>query len=303
MVIVMAAQFIRAALRRRALSIFCAGSLGVCLASLFRVPLPLALVLWIAVGTLGLWTWYHLEPRLLTWRGCRPPNRLERERLTPLAAESLARVMVLDAAAPVLLHGQRMVVVSSALFDLLEDRALLGLLAQATQAVWSESLAGEFLVWLAILPLLVGRQLASWFEVLGRGLAVVIGWSLVLPLIFWPEPFVRWVGRLLGGLIATLVGLVLVANGLPGPGFALLVGWAAVPGLAALVDREWRRTEAAADAATVEAGLGWHLLQALDVLVWVDPVARPEGLLGLLFRAGDPVWRRAERLWRQVEGS
>jgi hypothetical protein len=81
------------------------------------------------------------------------------------------------------------------------------------------------------------------------------------------------------------------------------VGWAAVPGLAALVDREWRRTEAAADAATVEAGLGWHLLQALEVLVWVDPVARPEGLLGLLFRAGDPVWRRAERLWRQVEGS
>jgi hypothetical protein len=192
------------------------------------------------------------------------------------------------------------VVVSTGLIDLLEDRALIGFLSQASLPVWTGAVAGELVVWLGNLPLVcawfVGRGIAQ----VGRPLAVVVGASLVLPLALWPVGFTRWAGRLFGSAIVALLGIALVSSGFAAAGLGLLLGWAVAPGLQAVLAWEWRRTEASADHATIDAGLGWHLLEALETLIWAESAPGPGGLLGALCRSGAPLTDRADRLWRAL---
>jgi hypothetical protein len=113
----------------------------------------------------------------------------------------------------------------------------------------------------------------------------------------------RWGGRVFGAAIVGLLGALLLSSGMAAPGLGLLLAWAVVPGLRALLDWESRRVEVVADRATVEAGLGWQLLEALETLTWAESVTGPGGLLGLLCRAGTPLSHRADRLWRELSAA
>jgi hypothetical protein len=216
------------------------------------------------------------------------------------AADLGMEVLVVDAAAPWLVHGLRNLVLSRAMLDLLEDRALAGLLAQAAAPLWSASVAGELIVWLGNLPLVAVWYVGRWLAQLGRVLAVVVGASLVLPLVLWPTGFTRWAGRLFGSVIVGLLGATLLSDGFAAAGLGLLVAWAVVPGLQALLAWEWRRAEANADQATIDAGLGPQLHEALEALSWLACIPRPDGKLRLLHRAGSPMATRAERVWRAL---
>jgi hypothetical protein len=286
-------------LRRRLLSVTCAALLLTVSASLLRASVPQALVLWALASILGLATWRALEPFVLRRLGCRAPSHLERERLAPALVGDV-EVLVLDAAQPCLGRGIRTLVVSRALLDLLEDRALQGLLANAHAQVRAASLPGELVVWLGNLPVLSAWYLSRALVQLGRVLALVVGGSLVLPLVLWPDGFTRWVGRLFGATIVGLLGSALLSAGLSAAGLGLLLAWAIVPALRALLNYETRRAEQAADDATLAAGLGWQLLEALETLVWAESVPPPAAPLGWLCRAATPLTTRADRLWRKL---
>jgi hypothetical protein len=189
---------------------------------------------------------------------------------------------------------------SSALLDLLEDRALAGLLAQASAQVYAASLPGELLVWLGNLPILAAWYLSRHLVQLGRLLAIAVGANLVLPLVLWPGGFTRWVGRLFGAVIVGLLGSALLSSGLSAAGLGLLLAWAIVPGLAALLNWETRQAETAADDTTVANGLGWELLEALETLTWSASVPPPAAPLGWLCRLATPLTTRADRLWRKL---
>ena len=213
------------ALRRRPFSVSCTALLVVLSARLLGVPVPLVLLVWLLAALLVLATWHALEPFVLARLGCRPPGHLDRERLDPLLGPGCVDVLLHDAAEPWLGRGVRSLVLSRALLDLLEDRALAGLLAQAGEQVRAASLPGELVVWLGNLPLLSAWYLSRSLVQLGRLLAIVVGASLVLPLVVWPAGFTRWAGRLFGAAIVGLLGSALLSRGLsaagPGPAAGL----------------------------------------------------------------------------------
>jgi hypothetical protein len=210
---------------------------------------------------------------------------------------------VLDSPQPWIGRGLRSIVVSRAMLEVLDDRALIGLLTQTASPVWSGCVAGELVVWLGNLPLLCAWLVSRGIALIGRPLAVVVGASLVLPLLLCPFGFTRWVGRLLGAMLVGLFGTALVSAGLAGAGLGLLLSWAAVPAVRALLAWEGRRTERTADQATIEAGLGSQLLEALETLTWAEPVPGPAGVLRLLNRSGAPLACRAEIVFRSVSQS
>jgi hypothetical protein len=306
-----------AALRRHPFSVSCSAILAASSASLFGTPVPVALVMWATLSLFGITLWHALEPVILRRLGCRSPSWLERERLDRALGttrrdgvrldrtlgDAKVGVVLLDATEPWLGRGLRSLVVSRALLDLLEDRAIQGLLAQAACEVRAASLAGELVVWLGNLPLLSTWILGRWLAQLGRLLALAVGSSLVVPMLLWPAGFIRWAGRLFGAAIVALLGSVLLSSGLAAPGLGLLLAWALVPGLHALLAWESRRAEQCADQATVEAGLGWQLLEALETLAFAESLPPPDGLLGLLCRRGSPLPARADRVWRALSQS
>jgi hypothetical protein len=294
------------AVRRHPFSVASTALLVTLSSSLLGVSAPLALVLWALASLLSLVTWRALEPFVLARLGCRPPSHLERERLDPALGpvESVrsvrVEVLVIDAAEPWLGRGVRSLVLSRALLDLLEDRALAGILAQAGEQVRTASLPGELVVWLGNLPLLSVWSLSRGLVQLGRLLAIAVGTSLVLPLVIWPGGFTRWGGRLFGAAIVGLLGSALLSSGLSVAGLSLLVAWAVVPGLEALLSWETRRAETAADDATLAAGLGWELLEALETLAWAESVPPPAAPLGWLCRLATPLTTRADRIWQTL---
>jgi len=291
------------AVLRHLLSIFYTALLLTLSASLASASAPLALLLWALAAVLSLATWRALEPFVLRRLGCRPPGHLERERLDPALGANRVEVLVLDAAQPWLGRGLRTLVISRALLDLLEDRALAGLLAQATIQVRAASLPGELLVWLGNLPLLCAWRLGRGLMQIGRFLSLVVGSSLVLPLVLWPDGFIRWAGRLFGASIVALLGSALLSSGLSAAGLGLLLAWLVVPGLQALLNWEARQAETAADDATCDAGQGWELLEALETLVWAESVPPPTAPLGWLCRSATPLTARADRIWRKLAQS
>jgi hypothetical protein len=296
----MTVALICAAFYRHPFSVSCSALLAALSASLVGVSVPMALVAWMAASLLAIAAWDALEPFALRRLGCRTPNRLECERLDAAPAAWPAHILVFDAAAPWHLRGLRSLVISRGLFDLLEDRALVGMLSQASDNVHSARLAGELVVWLGNLPLVGAWWVTGWLMQVGRLLAFVVGSSLVLPLLLWPRGFIRWGGRFFGAAIVGLLGALLLSSGMAAPGLELLLAWAVVPGLTALLNWEAQRLEVVADRATIEAGLGWQLLEALETLTLAESVTGPGGLLGLLCRAGTPLGSRADRLWREL---
>jgi hypothetical protein len=291
------------AVLRHLLSIFCTALLLTLSASLASASAPLALLLWALASVLSLATWRALEPFVLRRLGCRPPGHLERERLDPALGANRVEVLVLDAAQPWLGRGLRTLVISRALLDLLEDRALAGLLAQATIQVRAASLPGELVVWLGNLPLLCAWRLSRGLMRLGRFLALVVGGSLVLPLVLWPDGFIRWAGRLFGASIVGLLGSALLSSGLSAAGLGLLLAWLVVPGLQALLNWEARQAETAADDATFDAGQGWELLEALETLAWAESVPLLPAPLRWLSRPATPLTARADGIWRKLAQS
>jgi len=289
-----------AALRRHPLSLLSSALLVALFARFLYLPVPALLVAWATLSLFGMTAWQALEPLILRLLGGRSPSWLERERLDWALGSVRPEVVVLDAAEPWLGHGLRTLIVSRALLDLLEDRATQGLLTQAVQEVRSASLAGELAVWLGSLPLVVGRVIGSWLTRLGRLLALVVGSSLVVPILLWPTGFIRWAGRVFGATFVLLLGSALLSNGLAAAAFGLLLAWPLILGLQTLLAWESRRTEQLADQATIDAGLGWQLLEALETLAFAESVAPPDGLLGVFCRRGSSLNSRADRIWRTI---
>ena len=288
------------AVRRHPFSAGCTAFLLSLTASLLGVSVPLALAGWALASLTSLSAWRALEPLGLVWLGCRSPSHLERERLDPALGADRIEVLIFDAAEPWLGRGVRSLVLSRALLDLLEDRALAGLLAQATAQVRNASLPGEFVVWLGNVPLLGVWCLSRFLVQLGRLLAIAVGASLVLPLALWPGGFTRWAGRLFGAAIVGCLGATLVSSGVSAAGLGLLLAWAIVPGLRALLNWETRQAEFAADDATLDAGLGWELVEALETLAWAASVPPPPVPLGWLCHLCTPLTPRADRIWQKL---
>ena len=79
------------------------------------------------------------------------------------------------------------------MFDLLDDAELHGLLAH-TARLEPAAVAGELVVWIGMLPLHIGWYVNSLIGALGRLMALAIGMSLVVPLVIWPNGYLRWAG-------------------------------------------------------------------------------------------------------------
>jgi hypothetical protein len=290
-----------AALRRRPFSFLSTLLLGLIWSSLLGAAAPLAVLLWACLALLGLGGWYTLEAFVLRRLGARPPSRIESERLaSALRCSSGARLVVVDQPEVWLYPSLRHIVLSHGALDLLEERELVGLVAQAVAQQRLAGLVGEPVVWLGNLLLVGAWLLDSWLIRLGELLAAAVGASLVLPALLWPRAFRTLVGRLFGWSFIGLVGASLISEGVPGLGLALLAAPALVPGLRALLAWESRRAEALADRATLEAGLGWYLLDALELLSWAGEPPPPGGAFAVLHRPGSTLTTRSERIWQQL---
>ena len=263
-------------------------------ASLLSISAPLALVAWTLASLLVVELWYVLEPLVLERsRHLRPPTFEETQRLDAALGRAHLRLLVSKTSDLIAVRGLRCMVVGRDYFDLFEDRALGGLLTQAAAGLHAANLVGYLMVWVGTLPLRAVWQLSGWLHQLGRLLAVAVGASLVLPLVLWPNGFLRWTGRLFGAGIVGLLGAVLLSSGLAAAGLGLLVAWVAIPALAALLAWESRRVELAADLATIDVGFGPQLLEALQFLMVAEPRPQLTGLLGLLGRPGSRLVDRA----------
>ncbi|GAC1327442.1 MAG: hypothetical protein NVSMB2_26840 [Chloroflexota bacterium] len=286
-------------LRTRAVSLTLAGVLlllGSALVGLSPVSAVLvALVFSLAIGTL----FSVAEPLVLRWSGCRAPNRSEAERLSVHTGSAGVPVLVHDSADPFVIQCPGRIVLSVALLDALEDRALLGYLTQASYSGFRAALIGEAIVWSCIWPIALGRVLTGVASRFGCVLAMVVGYALVLPMLLCPDGFVRWAGRVFTPLVLAWLLLMLGAGGYPGLAGAALVSVLSYPVALAVLRWEWRRVEKAADRATIDRGLGAHLLEAIETLAWVH-TAPPRGVLGLLFHSGTPAATRADIVRRHL---
>jgi hypothetical protein len=283
-----------AALRRRPFSFVCTLMLGIVWAALSGVTVPVALLVWVlaSLGTIELAL--VLEPRLLERAGCRVLLPEEQARLDPIINRLQVGVRIVDDHRPWLGNGLRTVVISRGALDLLPDRALLGLLTQASYQVNDGVAVRELIVRLGNLPLLALWRVTTGLHLLARLLAMTVCSALLVPLLIWPGVIV-WLGRLLGLIVVLLVGSALIAGGVPGAGLMLVLSGWLVPGLRALLDWEARAAQASADRATVQANLRQPLLEALEHLAGADEVRLP-GWLGIVVRTHSSYSRRLERL-------
>jgi len=291
---------IATALRRRPFATLSAALLLVMLSSLLGAPVPGAILAWLAASAASLEAWHTLECVILRRVGYRAPTFAERERLEPALGCAHLEVLVLDSPHVWVGRGLRCIVVTRAMLDLLEDRALLGLLHEIASSIRRAALAGQLLVSIGMLPMLIAFRLAQALAFLGRLLGMAVGAALVLPPLAWPRGFVTWAGRIFGGVLVGLLGSALVSNGFPAPGLSVLVAWAIVPSLRALLAWETRRAEAAADLATIADGLGWDLVEALETLQAAEPLHAPSGMHRLLCPPGAPLGARADRIRRAL---
>lgn len=290
------------AIRRHLITFALTGVLLAFTANLLRIPVALCLAMWLGGTFVSLEAWYAVEPAALRWLWrCRAPSAAERQRVEPALGQRQLNLLITerDIAAA---RGLRCLVVSQDLLDLCEDRALSGLLNQVAAPVQAANLAGFAIVWSGSLLLrgagLVTRVLGR----LGELLALLVGKSLVVPLVVWRDGFVRWTGRLFASIGVGVVAAMLLINGYPALGFLLMIAWLAIPCLDALLAWESRASERVADRATVEAGYGFQLLEAVELLGLADSAVSPGGVLGILRRPGVPIVERALWLRRLLYG-
>ncbi len=200
----MTLALISAALRRRPFTLLYAALLLVAFASLIGAPAPLALAAWFAASIAALELWHAAESSILRRLGCHAPTHAERERIEASLGCLHLEVLVLDSPRLLLGRGLRCLVVTRAALEVLEDRALVGVLYQAAAPARCAAVAGQVVVWIGSLPILSAATASSGLAVLGRLLALVVSNALVIPLLLWPEGFVRWAGRAFGFLCLVL---------------------------------------------------------------------------------------------------
>jgi hypothetical protein len=286
-----------AALRRHPFSVSLSALLIVTTASLLHVSAPLALAIWAAAGLVSIELWCALEPFLLRRIcGLRLPSHTELSLLDAALVRHSLQPLLSDEPDLALGRGIRCMVVTRDVLEVLDEQALIGLLHQACAPVHCANLAGLLLVWLGALPILIAWHVSRWLVRLGQLLGLVVGQSLVLPLVLWPGAFVRWSGRVFGSVIVGLLGSMLLSRGFAAAGLGLMIAWIVVPSVRMLLAWESSRIERAADRSTIEAGFGSQLLEALDFLVLAEPRPIPRGLLGVLSFAGAGLIERASRI-------
>jgi hypothetical protein len=286
-----------AALRRHPISVSITSLLTILTASLLGVSAPIAVVAW-GTGTLAfLEIWYVVEPSVLRrFCGYRSPTFAEHQHLEAALGCSHGLVLIDDTPHLVYARGLRCLILSRDLLDVLDDRMLSGLVSPTSATLHAANLAGAAVVWIGNLPLLLVWQVVRLIGQLGRLLAMVVGTSLVMPMVVCRSGFLRWAGLACTGLLVSLCSSVLISEGFAAAGLGLLVVWPVLPLLKAVSAWESRRSERAADRATISAGFGPQLLEALDFLTLAE--FRPEvgGLLGMLRMPGAPLPERAERV-------
>jgi hypothetical protein len=286
-----------AAIRRHPCSVALTLVLVLLTSAFVGTPLLLTLSIWGAASMLSFEIWYALEPAVLTRVArYREPTYAERQRLESALGRSSLRLLVAETTDLVATRGLRCLVVSRDLMDVFEDRALLGLLNQAVTPTYSANLAGFVLVWLGNLPLLEAWWISRLVAQFGRLLAVVVGTSLVLPLILCRDFFLCWTSRLLTLLLVGVLGMLLISNGHAAAGLGLLLAWLIVPGVKAILGWESRRAEAFADSLTIAAGFGPQLLEAVDFLALAEPLPVADRLLRILCLPRSTSAERAERI-------
>lgn len=240
-------------------------------------PAWLPAVAWCTASILLLAIWYAAEPLLHRLHGARRPSAREAARLAAALSAGgdaePASLLIRDDATIQATAGIRTVVVSSGCLEALDDRQLAAVVVHELAHVRSGDAVGRALVWVGNLPLL-GLGVATGIVArCGQLLAALIGAGLVVPALLCPAGFVKWVGRVLTVPLVAIIALYCLALGdarhsgaLGAVGVGMLVAWALVPALRTLVAWESRARETAADRATIAAGLGGSLLEALELI-------------------------------------
>ena len=292
-----------AAIRRHPFSVLITLLLLALTANLFRVSVPLALAGWVGSTLLSFELWYASEPLVLRWLcRCRVPTNSEQQRVDAALGRLPLTVLVAETGDLTAARGLRSVVIGRDLMDLFEDRALDGYLNQVALPSNAANLAGFGIVWLGNVPLIGASLVTRLIGQFGRLLAVILGSSLVVPLVLWRDAFLRWAGRLFGSIGVGLITAILLDNGYPAIGFLLMVAWLAVPCLSAVLAWESRRSERAADLTAIESGYGPQLLEATDLLALANPEATVGGVFGVLRRPSTAVVERSRWLRRTLHG-
>jgi hypothetical protein len=291
-----------AAIRSHPCSIALTMLLALASANVIGVSVATALAVWLILALIGFEVWYALEPTALQrLASSREPTAAERQRLESALGRSQLCLLVAETPDLVAVRGLRCVVVSRDLLDVFEDRALAGLLNQVVAPVRAANLAGFLLVWLGNLPLLLAWYAIGLLGQLGRLLAVLVGSSLLLPLLLFRDAFLYWTGRLFTVMLVGLIGWVLLVSGSHAAlGFAILLAWAIVPTVRAILAWESRRAEWSADASAIADGFGLQLLEAVDFLALAEPLPAADSLLRLLCLPRPSSVKRAERIRRAL---
>jgi hypothetical protein len=290
-----------AAIRRHPLGIVLTTLLAIATAALAGVSVPLALALWLVFGLISLELWYALEPMLLRrLGGCRAPTAAEQLRLESALGRAHPNVLIADTAQLITVRGLRCMAVGRDLMDVLEDRALSGLLLQASTPTHAANLAGFMLVWVGNLPTLAAWWTCRLVGQLGRLIALAVGTSLVLPLVVCRDGYLRWAGLTCTTLLIGLGGTVLLSYGFAAAGLGLLLAWLVVPCIRGVLGWESRRVECSADCGTIKAGLGLQLLEAVDFLGLIEPRPTASGLLSILSLPASSMLDRARRIRREL---
>ncbi len=281
--------------------------------ALAATPVWLPMLLWCAAGLPVLAVWLLVEPSLHRFWGARRPSTREGARLATavgLAAGAQAPVFLMrEDAAIDAMAGIRTIVVSTGTLEALDDRQLAGVLVHELAHVRSLDPLGRALVWLGVLPILALAAGTGLVARLGRLLASLVGAALIVPALLWPVGFATWVGRLITVPLVFLIGLYCLAQGAAthagapvAIGIGTLLAWALAPGLRALVAWEDRRREAAADRATIAAGLGDPLLEALTLIQSLEQPG-PSGPVATLLSSHPRAELRIDLLQRLLAAS
>jgi hypothetical protein len=287
------------AIRRHLIGFVFTALIATVTAALLGVPVPLAISGWLIAGGLSFELWYVIEPIALErLGGCRAPTASEYTRIQSALGRINLEVLIAEDGHLTTFRGLRCLAIGRDLLEVLEDRALSGFLSQAAAPLQAANLAGFILVWLGNLPVLVAWWLTRCIGQLARLLALVVGTSLVIPLVVCRDAFLHWAGLAFTTMLVGLAGSILLSWGFAAAGLGLMLAWLIVPMIHGLLSWESRRIERCGDGFTIEAGLGPQLLEAIDFLAVIEAPRPSSGLLSVLSVPGSSMIDRARHIRR-----